>query len=101
MWVQINWYRGEGVREKIRQHWDLFHRIWAAFEEVAEHALKLNARVFIEWPRGCSYWREPRVLRFLSKHGFVNADFDGCMYGLVASGGRFDGMPIQKPWRVA
>ena len=23
-WVHINWYRGEGVRQKIREHWDLF-----------------------------------------------------------------------------
>ena len=31
------------------------------------------------------------------------ADFDGCMYGLVAKGGNSDkvGMPINKPWRVA
>ena len=40
-------------------------------------------------------------MRFLSKHGFVNADFDGCMYGLVAVGGSHDGYPINKPWRVA
>ena len=41
------------------------------------------------------------VVKFLSAHGFVFTDFDGCMYGLVASTGRDAGMPIQKPWRVA
>ena len=41
------------------------------------------------------------MVKFLTAHGFVNADFDGCMYGLVASKGRDAGMPIQKPWRVA
>ena len=100
-WVFINWLRGETCREKIREHWDLFHRIWKAFEEVAEHALSKGAKVFIEWPRGCAYWREPCVVRFLAKHNFQFADFDGCMYGLKASGGRHDGMPINKPWRVA
>ena len=39
--------------------------------------------------------------QFLTKHGFTFADFDGCMYGLVATKGRDEGMPIQKPWRVA
>ena len=103
MWVCINWARGERVRQKIREHWALFHRIWASFVVVAEHALKVGARVFIEWPRGCSYWREPCVMEFLAKHNFVFADFDGCMYGLVAKGGNSNkvGMPINKPWRVA
>ena len=33
--------------------------------------------------------------------GFIFADFDGCMYGLVATKGKEAGTPIQKPWRVA
>ena len=101
MWVHINWHVGESTRRKIRMHWALFHSIWTAFEEVAAHALRVGARIFVEWPRGCSYWREPRVADFLAKHGFKFADFDGCMYGLVAQGGRDDGKPIMKPWRVA
>ena len=40
-------------------------------------------------------------MRFLTKHGFVNADFDGCMCGLVAEKGPMAGIPINKPWRVA
>ena len=79
----------------------MFHKIWKSFVIVAEHALNVGARVFVEWPRGCSYWREPCVAEFLIKHGFKFADFDGCMYGLIAQGGRGDGMPIKKPWRVA
>ena len=55
----------------------------------------------MEWPRRCAYWKNDRVSKFLSKHGFVFADFDGCMYGLVATKGRDAGKPIQKPWRVA
>ena len=82
-------------------HWALFHNIWKSFLVVAEHALRVGARVFVEWPRGCSYWREPCVASFLVKHGFKFADFDGCMYDLRAVGGKGDGMPIKKPWRVA
>ena len=55
----------------------------------------------VEWLRRCAYWKNDRVVKFLSKHGFVFTDFDGCMYGLVAAKGRDAGMPIQKPWRVA
>ena len=86
---------------KISFHWKLFKRLWAAFEIVATHALGVGARVFVEWPRRCAYWKNDRVVKFLTAHGFVNSDFDGCMYGLVASKGRDAGMPIQKPWRVA
>ena len=68
---------------------------------MAEHALNVGARVFVEWPRRCAYWRDDRVVKFLARHGFVFSDFDGCMYGLVAAKGRDAGMPIQKPWRVA
>ena len=101
MWVHLNWAVGESTRRKIRMHWALFHKIWRSFVIVAEHALEVGARVFVEWPRGCSYWREPCVAEFLIKPGFKFADFDECMYGLIAQGGRGDGMPIKKPWRVA
>ena len=40
-------------------------------------------------------------MRFLAKHGFTNALFDGCMYGLTAEKGPNAGRPIRKPWRVA
>ena len=41
------------------------------------------------------------VARFLDRYGFRFADFDGCMYGLVATHGKDAGLPIKKPWRVA
>ena len=82
---------------KIKYHWKLMKRLWKAFERVAEHALKVGARVFVEWPRGCSYWKDTRVAKFLSKHGFVFADFDGCMYNLKAEVGPHSGLSINKP----
>ena len=100
-WQFINLRRGPETVAKVKLHWKLFKRLWAAFEVVAEHALSVGARVFVEWPRKCVYWKNDRVAKFLSRHGFVSADFDGCMYGLVAVHGPNAGMPIQKPWRVA
>ena len=100
-WQFINLKRGDKTVAKIKLHWKLFRRLWAAFEVVAAHALRVGARVLVEWPRRCAYWKNDKVSAFLSKHGFVFADFDGCMYGLVATKGSNAGTPIQKPWRVA
>ena len=98
MWQYINLKRGPNTVARIKLHWKLFRRLWRAFEVVAEHALGVGARVFIEWPRGCAYWKDPKGEQ---KHKFAFADFDGCMYGLVATSGDGAGMPIRKPWRVA
>ena len=100
-WQFINLKRGDKTVAKIKLHWKLFKRLWAAFEVVATHALNVGARVFVEWPRRCAYWKNDRVVKFLSRYGFVFTDFDGCMFGLVATRGRDAGMPIQKPWRIA
>ena len=75
---------GESAIKKMKGHYKLFRKLWAAFEEVAEHAIALGAAVFIEWPRYNRYWKEKCVRKFLSKHGFQDCFFDGCMYGLVA-----------------
>ena len=63
--------------------------------------MSVGARIFIEWPRSCSYWYDKRVSGFLKKYGFRFADFDGCMYGLIAAYGKERGMSINKPWRIA
>ena len=101
MWAMLNLLKGPATVRKIHKHWKQMRRLWRAFEQVAEHALNVGARVFVEWPRQCRYWGTPTVRKFLAKHNFVNADFDGCMYGLVAGRGEVQGMPIKKPWRVA
>ena len=79
LWQVLNALRGGATLKKIKYHWKLMKRLWKAFQVVAEHALSVGARVFIEWPRGCRYWKDKRVVKFLSKHGFINAEFDGCM----------------------
>ena len=54
MWQNINILKGGATETKIRYHWKLMKRLWVAFEKVAEHALKVGARVFVEWPRGAA-----------------------------------------------
>ena len=65
-----------------------------------KHCKTVGARVMLEWPRSCSYWRAPRVANFLGQMRFKFTDFDGCMYGLVTKF-REKAMPIRKPWRIA
>ena len=101
MWPHINLHRGSSTVAPILSHWAEFHRLWKRFEEIAEIVIPKGVAMFIEWPVGCRYWANTRVARFLNKYGFTFADFDGCMYGLVATRGKEAGAPINKPWRVA
>ena len=94
-------HRGSSTVTKIKGHWVEFRKLWKRLEEIACLAIPHGVAIFIEWPRGCRYWTNSNVARFLEKYGFKFADFDGCMYGLVASHGKDAGLPIKKPWRVA
>ena len=101
-WQRINLLRGgDRMLVRLKGHWKLFKQLRASFEKVAIHAMSVGARIFVEWPRGCAYWNDKRVSGFLTKYGFSFADFDGCMYGLIAAYGSTQGMPIRKPWRIA
>ena len=94
-------HRGSITVNKIKEHWAEFRKLWERLEEIASLAIPLGVAIFIELPRGCRYWTNSNVVRFLEKYGFKFADLDGCMYGLVASHGRGAGLPIKKLWRVA
>jgi hypothetical protein len=54
----------------------------------------------IEWPRHCDYWKYTAYIAFAQRYQLQTTRFDGCMYGLVATAGKFAGLPIMKPWRV-
>ena len=57
----------------------------------------LNPSIAVEWPKGCTYWKLPKVKGILDKHGLDKSDFDGCAVGIVNA----DGIPLKKPWSVA
>ena len=75
-----------------------FHELWSVFEVLANVAVIHHFHFAIEWPRTCTYWRNRKVIMFLSQHTIYEADFDGCMFGL-RSIVRED-MLIKKPWKV-
>ena len=99
-WTHVNLHRGSSIVNKIKGHWIEFRKLWKKFEEIACLAIPHGVAIFIEWPRGCRYWTNSKVARFLEKYGFKSADV-GCLYGLFASHGKDAGLPIKKPWRVA
>ena len=101
MWTYVNMHRGSETVKKIRGHWAEFRRLWKRYEEVAKEVIPLGVAMFIEWPRGCRYWTNCHVKRFIKKFEYTFIDFDGCMYGLVATKGKDAGKLINKPWRVA
>ena len=99
-WIRINLLKEPSTVEKIKGHWRLFRQLWSEFIPLAEECLRRGGGVSIEWPGDCLYWKDPRVVRFLVKHGFFSTVFDGCMYGLKSVVKRYEGIPIRKPWRV-
>ena len=56
---------------------------------IAQLADELGHIIVFEWPRYCTYWKETRVVEFLSLHKFVITHYDGCMYGLKPRGPDF------------
>eukprot|EP00975_Prorocentrum_lima_P047740 9981925-Prorocentrum_lima.AAC.1 len=82
-WQRINTEHARRVQcmsfaQKLVDHYDLHWKLWVGFERVARHCHAVGATVFLEWPRHCAYWREPRVVSFMQELGFTYADFDGC-----------------------
>ena len=100
-WNVYNMTKGESIMLKVLAHQKEYWKLWKSFKRVALHAISVGAKVFLELPRGCIYWKDKRFLRFFEQHGFSYAVFDGCMYGLTASSGNVAGRPMSKPWKIA
>ena len=67
------------------------------FMKLATHISKhKDGHVCYEWPRRCSLWRDPRVLRMIKTFKMAMVNIDGCMLGLESSKHN----PIMKPWTL-
>ena len=87
-WQRINLRRNPATKDKVKQHWKLFAKLWKSFEIIANHAMSVGAAVYNEWPLGCSYWANKKVSAFFQKRHFNFAVVHGCMYGLMAEYGK-------------
>ena len=95
-WMRIN-VRRPGGYAILRRHIKLFNKLWNNFEQVARAAHAAGNYIAIEWPRGCSYWKLPKVRRLMKDLNLKFIHFDGCMLGLYSRKGN----PIRKPWSIA
>ena len=101
-WQRINKGKGPVAQAKIEQHLELFNKLLPnAFKIAQAVILQGTGRVVFEWPDGCSYWQDPRVVTFISSNKLTQTKLDGCSYGLVSKFGKDVGKPIKKTWRLA
>jgi hypothetical protein len=96
-WYHLNSKR-PGGQAKLKKHLSLFYRLWANFGLLLDILKPNNPIIAIEWPRACSYWKFPCVVRVLQRFHLRFADFDGCYYGLTSV---VNNMFIRIPWRIA
>ncbi len=79
-WQELNIKWGGTTEQEILRPRNEFARLWKAFARVLAHAEVVKARVFVEPPAHCGYWRWPRVQRVMQKYGLQFARFDGCIW---------------------
>ena len=61
---------------------------------------RFGGRIAMEWPKGCKYWKFPRVAAFCRDAKLASVCFDGCAFGVKSVALATKGLPIKKPWRV-
>ncbi len=83
----------EASRKEFRDH---FHGA-APFVRLVRG---LGGHLALELPRGCQYWGQPLLTHFVESYALHTANFDGCMYGLVAKYGESAGDSMLKHWRL-
>ena len=88
----------KNFKANMRKHRMKFRRLWENFVAVAKAVHASGGRIAIEWPTGCSYWREKSVVKFLGLLGLSKSGIrvDGCMVGLRNEWNK----PVYKPWTL-
>ena len=77
------------ARKKVANHRKLFNVLWKSFGAFLDEMGHQNPSIAIEWPKGCTYWKLPKVKSILDKHGLNKCDFDGCAVGIVNAEGTY------------
>jgi hypothetical protein len=100
-WNSVNKNNPDG-EAKIEMHRKLFDKIWDNFVKLVkfcdENTTNIPVGVVIEWPKGCTYWKNSKVMAFMEFRGMLSVSFDGCYFGLQSSDNH---LPIRKPWTSA
>ena len=59
-----------GTIFRVRGHRELHEQLDPAFFQIAEHCIRVGARVIQEWQDGCLYWDDVDYKEFYAKYGF-------------------------------
>jgi hypothetical protein len=74
-----------------------FVRLHRNFMKIAQYVRQHeNGHVCYEWPKRCSLWRDPRIVRMIKLFKMDMVHINGCMLGLKSA----KGLPILKPWTL-
>ena len=63
-------------------HRNKFHVIWRQTSRLLEFAARAKAKVAIEWPSSCTYWKLDKIIKSVTKYQLKKARFNGCQLGL-------------------
>ena len=77
-----------------------FSNHFTATQPLIRRIRGLGGQLALELPRHCSYWSEPLLTQFVDQYQLTSAEFDGCMYGLVAKYGASAGHAMLKHWKL-
>ena len=82
---------------KLVEHRALFELLWRQLVKLFREFGELP--IIHEWPRHCTYWKDPLVASFVKKYGLSLTDFDGCQVGLKSCLPNEKDLFLKKPWR--
>ncbi len=77
-----------------------FSNHFRASQPLVRSVRGLGGHIALELPRHCSYWSQPLLTQFISDYKLLSAEFDGCMYGLIAKYGDSAGQLMLKHWKL-
>ena len=88
------------ARNKIRKHRIIFNRLWQTFEKLCSVAHACGTYIAIEWPSGCTYWKNKEVKALIERYNLQPVKFHGCALNLKVTTGKHKGKFLKKPWTI-
>ena len=100
--VRVNLAKDPSYEKKLKGHIAVYKMLFRNFLIFAQIVINRgNGFIALEWPHTCNYWLRPEVVDFLSWDiGWNKAVIKGCTVGLCVKGGKHDGKPLGKSWRI-
>ena len=99
-WQRLNYAMGKITAEQLQAHFTLYGKLMKSAYRICLVGRRFGAKIALEWPKLCSYWKDQAYIRFSSEFQLHSIILDGCMFGLKAQSGADAGKYIKKPWRI-